>query len=188
MIVALVIFSHDFSAHDHLEFLHNLLSDDASIKQITSLFALNGIMEQAVVSSGTIMILMKNACQWMHDKQGNEYNWPTLEILTLIVNTERDSLCHPVSSGLSPPTNSVARAGGFYPISTCVVLSSDHVIQNNWFHHVSSIFSSSIATGYFNIRNTEKDRSFLHVSNWPLARFNNAPEMLKPQKAHNALK
>ena len=183
IIVGFVISSHDYPAHDYLVFLHNLLRDNASIKQIPPLFALNGIMGPDVVPSGTIVSFMKNVCQWVQGRQGNEYNWPTLEVVLLVVNREQESLSHPVSSGLSPPTDIAAWTRGFCSLFTCVVLSSDHVIQNNWFHHIPVIFSSSIATGYFNIRNTEKDRAVLRVANWLLARFNNTPERQKPPEA-----
>ena len=141
--VGFVIICHDYPGHGHFEFLHDLLRDDTSMKQITPLFALKDIVELNTGRSDTNLHLINNLCYLGHNKQGSEYLWSALGILHLVVNIERVSLSHPIPSDLSHPADIVARVGGCYPFSRCVLLSCDHVRQNTWFRHISLFFSAS---------------------------------------------
>jgi hypothetical protein len=141
--VGFVIICHDYPGHGHFEFLHDLLRDDTSMKQISPLFALKDIVELNTGRSDPNLHLINNLCYLGHNKQGNEYLSSALDVLPFDVNVERDGLCHSLSSDLSPPADIVARVGGCYPFSRCVLRSCDHVRQNTWFRHISLFFSAS---------------------------------------------
>jgi len=181
--VGFAIISHDYPGPEHLAFLHNLLRDDAAIKQMPPLVALNAIAEPNAVRSHTKVHLINNLCHFWHHKQGSEYLWSALEFLPFVADRQDDSMCHADSSDPSPPSDNIVRVGGYYPYSRCVILSSDHIKKNAWFRHISLFFSSSVMSAYLNIGSTEKDRPLFHDAMSPFAGANNAAEMQKLPEA-----